>query len=56
VQNDDEEDEANQPAPEDAEKPENKYLDIIKTAPNNPVIDIELQEKIKKEFTTEYEA
>jgi hypothetical protein len=40
--NDDEEDEANKPPPEDAEKPEFKYLDIIKASPNNPVIDVEL--------------
>lgn len=51
MQNDEEDDEANKPSPEDAEKPEIKYLELIKTAPNNPVIDVELQEKIKKEFT-----
>jgi len=55
VQNDDE-DEENKPAPEDAEKPEFKYLDLVKTAPNNPIIDVELQEKIKREFRVEYEA
>lgn len=42
MQNDEEDDEANKPSPEDAEKPEFKYLDIIKTAPNNPLIDLDL--------------
>ena len=55
VQNDDEDDEANKPSPEDAEKPEFKYLDLIRTAANNPLIDIALQDKIKKEFTADYE-
>lgn len=30
-------------------------MEVIKKAPNNLVIDLELQEKIKKEFTIEYE-
>lgn len=55
VTNDDDDDAAKEPSPEDAEKPEIKYLEIIKQAPNNPIIDTDLQEKIKKEFTLEYE-
>jgi hypothetical protein len=53
----DEEDEGNKPVADgDPEKPENKYREIISAAPLNPLIDIELQEKLKKEFTVEYEA
>jgi len=53
----DDDDEANKPTTEeDLEKPENKYKELFVGAPANPPIDTELQEKLKKEFTIDYEA
>lgn len=42
--------------PEDPEKPEIKYLPVIKMAANNPEIDTELQASLKLKFKEEYEA
>lgn len=52
--NEDDEEEA-KPVEGDPEKPENKYMDLFIAAPANPPIDTVLQEKLKAEFTVDYE-
>tara|TARA_B110000503_G_C6914884_1_gene316226 strand:+ start:51 stop:605 length:555 start_codon:yes stop_codon:yes gene_type:complete len=60
---DDDEEDVKPPVTADGETPagnteldEKIYADLCKKAPNNPVIDISLQEKIKAEHFSEYEA
>lgn len=54
--NDDEDEGTKPPVDADPEKAENKYKDLILGSDANPKIDLELQEKLKTEFTEEYEA
>ena len=54
--NDDEDEGTKPPVDADPEKAENKYKELILSTDTNPKIDLELQEKLKTEFTEEYEA
>ena len=54
--NDDEDEGTKPPVDADPEKAENKYKDLLMSTETNPKVDLELQEKLKAEFTVEYEA
>ena len=51
----DDDDVAEKPIQDDPEKPEIKYLAVIKMAANNPEIDVKLQAEIKRKFRDEFE-